>query len=90
MELDLWTTFVFFGVPIVIGLLGIHTGGRFCYRAYLQYTAAAETVWDETDSGAENRRSWRGNLLRGLPILLGATLLTAHATRWTLRVLGPL
>jgi hypothetical protein len=90
MQLDLWTTFVFFGVPLVIGLLGVNTGARLCYRAYLQYSTAAETAWGGSDSKSDNERSWRGNLLRGVPILFGALLLTAHAGRWTLRVLGPL
>ena len=91
MELDLWTTFVFFGVPLVIGLLGINTGARLCYRAYLQYSTAAETAWDGGRSKRESdrERTWRGNLLRGVPILLGALFLTVHAARWTLRVFGP-
>jgi hypothetical protein len=90
MQLDLWTTFVFFGVPLVLGVLGINTGARFCYRAYLQYSTATETAWDGGESESKSERTWRGNLLRGVPILLGALFLTVHAARWTVRVFGPL
>ncbi|MEF8785499.1 MAG: hypothetical protein V5A45_06160 [Haloarculaceae archaeon] len=91
MEPDLWTTFVFFGIPLVVGLLGVRTGGKLCYRAYIQYTTSGETEWSPVETShnrPESGRSWRGNLLRGVPILVVAMLLTLQSTRWILRVFG--
>ncbi len=88
---DFWTTFVFFGIPLMLGLLGVRTGGKLCYLAYIQYTTGGETEWSPADTSQdrpETGRSWRRNLLRGAPILLGATLLTLHSTRWILRIFG--
>ena len=88
---DFWTTFVFFAIPLVVGLLGVRTGGRLCYRAYIQYTTGSETEWSPAENSRgrpESGRSWRGNLLRGAPILLVATLLTLHSARWVLRIFG--
>ena len=73
----------------MVGLLGVVTGSRLCYRAYLQYTPAVDTDWADVD-GDDAERTWRGNLLRGIPILVGATLLTIHSGRWTLRIFGVL
>ncbi|WP_302080423.1 hypothetical protein [Salinibaculum rarum] len=91
MEPDLWTAFVFFGIPLVVGLLGVHTGGKLCYRAYVQYTTGAATQWEPTQRSrddADAERTWRGNVLRGGPVLVGATLLTLHSARWVLRIFG--
>jgi|AntRauTorcE11898_2_1112593.scaffolds.fasta_scaffold17315_3 hypothetical protein len=91
MGTDLWTTFVFFGIPLVVGLLGVHTGSKLCYRAYIQYTTSGETEWSRAENSSDRTeagRSWRGNFLRGAPILVGATLLTLHSARWVLRIFG--
>lgn len=87
MAPDLWTAFVFFGFPLVLGLLGVNTGARFCYRAYLQYSTEVDTDWraDTADGTAE--RTWRGNAARGVPLLAGGGLLAIHSTRWLLRIL---
>jgi hypothetical protein len=85
---DLWTAFVFFGFPLVLGLLGVNTGARLCYRAYMQYSTAVETDWADASTTADVSRTWRGHLVRGAPLLLGGGLLAAHSTRWLLRFLG--
>jgi hypothetical protein len=89
---DLWTAFVFFGFPLVLGLLGVNTGGRFCYRAYLQYTGGSvteqvDTEWARTDD-SDPERTWRGNLLRGVPLFVGGGLLAVHSARWLGRFLS--
>jgi hypothetical protein len=91
---DLWTAFVFFGFPLVLGLLGVNTGGRFCYRAYRQYTdepvpERIDTDWASTEESSPER-TWRGNALRGVPLLVGGGLLAAHSARWLVRFLGVL
>jgi hypothetical protein len=93
MERGLWTAFVFFGVPLVLGLLAVNTGGRFCYRAYLQFTTGvepgwAETDWAETESENERERTFRGNLIRGVVLLVGGSLLALHSARWLGRFLS--
>ena len=90
MEPDLWTAFVFFGIPLVVGLLGVRTGSRLCYRAYLQYSTGLGTEWREGDASPERGRTWRGNVVRGVALFFGGGLVTLHSARWLAILFGVL
>jgi hypothetical protein len=102
-SLDLWATFLFFGLPFVAGLLGLRTGGLWCLQAYRRWQGAEpagsapgglssgdlEPDFDG-DLGAEAtglRRSVREQAIIGALLLAGSAALVAHSGRWLLQVL---
>ncbi|MEF8887389.1 MAG: hypothetical protein V5A30_06240 [Haloarculaceae archaeon] len=102
-SLDLWAVFLFFGLPLVAGLLGLRTGGLWCLRAYRRWQGAEPTASapgelseadldPELDSGLGRgatgpRRSAREQAVIGTLLLLGSALLVGHSGRWLLQLL---
>lgn len=102
-SLDLWAVFLFFGLPLVAGLLGLRTGGLWCLRAYRRWQGTAATTsapgeLSETDLDPEldgglgraatgPRRSVREQAVIGTLLLLGSALLVGHSGRWLLQLL---
>jgi len=102
-SLDLWAVFLFFGLPLVAGLLGLRTGGLWCLRAYRRWqgtepTASApgglsgadldpELDGDLGRAAAGPRRSAREQAAVGALLLLGSALLVGHSGRWLLGLL---
>jgi hypothetical protein len=87
MAPDPWTAFVFFGIPFVLGLLGIVHSGRLFYRAYWhQY--GATTNFGGVSQPAETSTLSRGQLLQYGILFAGSSLLVAHSGRWLLQIYG--
>jgi hypothetical protein len=87
-----WTAFTFFGIPLVLGVLGGTHGARLLWRAYGRY------VLERVDDGAATRGdglagerpaySLEEQVGRGLVLLVGSAVLLAHSGRWLLSVYG--
>ena len=100
---DLWALLLFFGLPLVAGLLGVRTGGLWCLQAYRRWQGAEPTAGApgglsnrdldpelDGDLGAEAtglRRSVREQAAIGVLLLVGSALLVAHSGRWLLQLL---
>jgi hypothetical protein len=100
---DLWATFLFFGLPLVAGLLGLRTGGLWCLRAYRRWQGSVPAAGAPGElSGADldpeldgdlgraatgPRRSAREQAVIGALLLVGSALLVFHSGRWLLALL---
>jgi hypothetical protein len=101
--LDLWAVFLFFGLPLVAGLLGLRTGGLWCLRAYRRWQGTEPTAAAPGDLSAADldpdldgdlgraatgaRRSVREQAAIGALLLVGSALLVGHSGRWLLQLL---
>lgn len=102
-SLDLWAVLLFFGLPLVAGLLGLRTGGLWCVRAYRRWQGtepAASTPGglsgadldpdldgDLGRAATGPRRSVREQATIGALLAVGSALLVAHSGRWLLQLL---
>jgi hypothetical protein len=87
MEPTLWTGFVFFGIPLALGLLGLFHSSRVLYRQLRRGRDAgtrAENAPGKSAPAASSRRS----ALRYGALFVGSALLVAHSGRWLLRIYG--
>ena len=92
MAPDPWTAFVFFGIPFVLGLLGLLHSCRLFYRVYRRWVAPDPELVT-TDAPTENRLGdspSRGQLLQYAALFVGSALLVAHSGRWLLQIYGVL
>lgn len=101
--LDLWAVLLFFGLPLVAGLLGLRTGGLWCLRAYRRWQGTEPTATAPGDLSREDldpeldgdlgrvaagpRRSAREQAVVGVLLLAGSALLVTHSGRWLLQLL---
>jgi hypothetical protein len=85
-----WTAFTFFGIPLVLGILGGVHAARELWRAYRQYTLervdpddheGRPAGWDGTDS-------LREQVGRGIGLLAVSGFLLVHSGRWLLSIYG--
>jgi hypothetical protein len=83
---DLWALALFFGMPFVLGLLGLHRGGQILSRAY-RGTERDDVVAELGPGPAPPDRSARERLLIGGALFVGGALLVLQAGRWLFRLL---
>ena len=84
MPPDPWAAFVFFGLPLSLGLLGLFHSGR---RGYRFYRRRSRMRVDPADDGSKADLD-RGALLRIGLLALGSLVLVVHSGRWLLSIYG--
>ena len=87
MAPDPWTAFVFFGIPLVLGLLGLLHSGRLLYRVSRRRRGRPVDIGQVPDRGDEAPASRRALLQYGA-LFVGSALLVAHSGRWLLQIYG--
>lgn len=91
---DLWTGFVFFGIPLTIGLLGFVHASRLLYRVYSRRSSdrlgPGQKPGRLPQEAIERDPPSRRQLLQYIFLFVGSALLVAHSGRWLLRIYGVL
>ncbi|MFC7133821.1 MULTISPECIES: hypothetical protein [Salinibaculum] len=89
MAPDAWTAFVFFGIPLVLGLLGLLHSGRLFYRVSRRRSGRPVDLGQVPDGG-NSEPATRRELLQYGALFVGSALLVAHSGRWLLQIYGVL
>jgi hypothetical protein len=87
-----WTAFTFFGIPLVLGLLGGVHAARGLWRAYRRYSLEQvdpEGLGDDPSDG-DATYSVREQVGRGIGLLAVSAFLLVHSGRWLLSIYGSL
>jgi len=85
-----WTAFTFFGIPLLLGVLGGIHSLRLFARLYAGH-GRVEPPGIDTNPGSTSRDeagSQRGQLLRAAGLLAVSAVLVAHSGRWLLSIYG--
>jgi len=89
---DMWTGFVFFGIPLTLGVLGFVHASRLFYRVYSRRfrgrLGPGQRPGELPQEDVERDPPSRRQLLQYAILLLGSALLVAHSSRWLLRIYG--
>jgi hypothetical protein len=90
MAPDLWTGFVFFGIPLTVGLLGFIHASRLFYRVYGPRggLVSGQQPVELPDGTDERERPSQWRLVQYALLLVGSALLVAHSARWLARIYG--
>ncbi len=84
MAPNAWTAFVFFGIPLTLGLLGVFHSGRRLAGRYRWSPDVGTDVRPETRAVPTTR--WE--LVKSGVLFAGSMLLVAHSGRWLLQIYG--
>jgi DNA-binding transcriptional LysR family regulator len=85
-----WTSLTFFGIPLVLGLLGWVHSGRLFWRAYRRRSRASLEGGPSAGggSGIDDGTTAREQVAQGVAISLVSAFLVVHSGRWLLSVYG--